>query len=97
MSEKPDVIVGKTGIVMNYRQAVSHIQPRFVILKFPGYSNRKEAAKLLSHTVAWETVTGKIIKGKITRIHGNSGAVCAHFKEGGLPGQSFGTAIKIVK
>ncbi|MHA1718096.1 MAG: 50S ribosomal protein L35ae [Promethearchaeota archaeon] len=96
MSE--DLIIGKKGYIVNYRQSKKIIHPRFSILQFPGIETRKDAAKkLLGHTVRWTTSSGKIIKGKITRVHGNNGAVCAHFKDGGLPGQAFGTKITIVK
>ena len=96
MSE--DIIIGKKGYIVSYRQSKKIIHPRFSVLKFDGIDSRKEAAKqLLGHTIAWETETGKLIKGKITRIHGNSGAVCANFKKGGLPGQAFGSFVKIIK
>lgn len=95
MSE--EILLGKTGWIVNYRQSKKIIHPRFAILSFPGIESRGEAGKLIGHTIAWETPTGKQIKGKITRIHGGNGAVCAHFTEGGLPGQAFGTQIKIVK
>lgn len=92
-----NILLGKLGWIVNFRQSKKIIHPRFVILNFQGFTNRKEAHKLLGHTVAWESSTGKLIKGKITRVHGNSGAVCAHFTDKGLPGQAFGTHIKIVK
>lgn len=96
MSE--DIVIGKKGYIVNYRQSKKIIHPRFSILQFPGIESRKDAAKkLLGHTIAWETETGKEKKGKITRLHGNNGAVCAHFKDGGLPGQAFGTFVKIIK
>jgi ribosomal protein L35AE/L33A len=95
MSE--EILLGKSGAIVNYRQSKKIIHPRFAVLSFPGITTRAAAYQLIGHTVAWETVTGKEIKGKITRVHGNSGAVCAHFKDGGLPGQAFGSLIKIVK
>ncbi len=93
-----EIILGKVGNIVNYRQSKKIIHPRFSILQFPGIDSKEEAAsKLLGHVVAWETSTGKMIKGKITRVHGRNGAVCAHFKDGGLPGQAFGSLIKIIK
>ncbi|MHA1611936.1 MAG: 50S ribosomal protein L35ae, partial [Promethearchaeota archaeon] len=90
------IAIGKKGYIVSYRQSKKIIHPRFTVLSFPGIENRKDAAKhLLGHTIAWETETGKLKKGKITRIHGNSGAVCANFKKGGLPGQAFGSFVKI--
>ena len=96
MSE--DIVLGKKGYIVSYRQSRNIIHPRFSVLTFPGIDNRKDAAKkLLGHTIAWETETGKLKVGKITRIHGNNGAVCANFKKGGLPGQAFGSFVKIIK
>jgi large subunit ribosomal protein L35Ae len=93
-----DIILGKKGWIVNYRQSKKIIHPRFAILQFPGITTRDDAVKkLLGHTISWETPSGKVIKGKITRIHGRNGAVAAHFKDGGLPGQAFGTPISIIK
>ncbi len=91
-------LLGKEGYIVNYRQSKKIIHPRFSILQFPGVETRQDAGRvLIGHTVAWQSPAGKLIKGKITRLHGKNGAVCAHFKNGGLPGQAFGTRIKIIK
>ena len=91
-------VVGKQGSIVNYRMSKKIIHPRFSILQFPDITTRQEAGRLLlGHTVAWTSPAGKILKGKITRVHGKNGAVCAHFKKGGLPGQAFGTKLKIIK
>jgi len=93
-----DIVIGLKGSIVNYRMSKKIIHPRFSILVFPGIETRTDAGKkLLGHTVNWTTSSGKIIKGKITRVHGNNGAVCAHFKDGGLPGQAFGSKVTIVK
>ena len=91
-------VLGLKGRIVNYRMSKKIIHTRFSILQFPGIDNPKDAGRLLKNrTVAWESPSGKLIKGKITRVHGGNGAVCAHFKHGGLPGQAFGTHVKIVK
>ena len=93
-----DVVIGKEGVVMNYRRSRHITHPKFCILKFPDINTRKEAARLLvGKTVAWKSETGKEMRGVITRPHGNSGAVRTHFKKAGLPGQALGTKIKIIK
>ena len=93
-----ELLIGKEGIVMNYRRSRHIIHPRFCILKFPEINTRKDASRdLVGRTVAWKTETGRQIRGVITRPHGNSGAVRTHFKKGGLPGQALGTKIKIIK
>ena len=91
-------VLGKYGSIVNYRMSKKIIHPRFSILQFPEINSRQDAGRLLlGHTVAWISPAGKIIRGKITRVHGKNGAVCAHFKKGGLPGQAFGTRIQIIK
>ena len=96
MSE--DIMIGKQLSIVNYRMSKKIIHPRFSILICDGITTRTDAGKkLLGHTVNWTTSSGKIMKGKITRVHGNNGAVCAHFKDGGLPGQAFGSKVTIVK
>ena len=93
-----EILIGREGYIVNYRMSKKIIHPRFSILQFPGIETREDAGReLLGHVVAWETPTGKSIRGKITRLHGRNGAVCAHFKDGGLPGQAFGTFIKIIR
>lgn len=97
-TEEIQNVIGKEGYIVNYRQSKKIIHPRFSILQFPEIDTRKDAGRLLlGHTVAWVSEAGKVLKGKITRVHGKNGAVCAHFKNGGLPGQAFGSKIKIVK
>ncbi|MHA1584190.1 MAG: 50S ribosomal protein L35ae [Promethearchaeota archaeon] len=98
MSTEINTVLGNEGYIVAYRQSKKIIHPRFSILQFPGIETREDAGRLLlNHTVAWTSPSGKFIKGKITRVHGRNGAVCAHFKNGGLPGQAFGTRIKIVR
>ena len=92
-----EILPGKQGYIVNYRRSRHIIRPRFVIIKFPDIKTRAEAQQLIGHQVGWETQTGRIIKGKITRLHGNLGSVAAHFTEGGLPGQAFGTFIYILR
>ena len=59
--------------------------------------NIQEANKLIGRTVVWSSSSGKEIKGKISRAHGNNGAVRAHFKKKGVPGQALGQRIMIIK
>lgn len=57
----------------------------------------KEAAKaIIGKTVSW-TAKGKkktTIKGKISALHGNKGAVRAIFEKG-MPGQSLGAQVDV--
>ena len=90
-------VLGMEGVISNYKQGRHTIHLKHCIIVFPNVKTRKEANKLCGRTVVWVSSTGKELKGIITRAHGNSGAVRAHFKKAGVPGQALGTKIKIIK
>ena len=90
-------ILGMQGTISNYKQGRHTIHLKHCIIVFPKIKNRKEANKLIGRTVVWISSTGKELKGTITRAHGNSGAIRAHFKKAGVPGQALGTSVKITK
>ena len=90
-------LLGLEGVISNYRRGRHTIHPKQCILIFPNIKTRKEANKLIGRTVIWTTPSGKDLKGLITRAHGNSGAVRAHFKKAGVPGQALGTRVRIIK
>ncbi len=90
-------LLGLEGVISNYRRGRHTIHPKHCILIFPNIETRKEANKLIGRTVIWTTPTGKDLRGLITRAHGNSGAVRAHFKKAGVPGQALGTKVRIIK
>jgi len=90
-------LLGLEGVISNYRRGRHTVHPKQCILIFPNIKTRKEANKLIGRIVIWTSPTGKDLRGLITRAHGNSGAVRAHFKKAGVPGQALGTKVKIVK
>ncbi|MFX1273799.1 MAG: 50S ribosomal protein L35ae [Promethearchaeota archaeon] len=90
-------LIGKEGVISNYRRGRHTIHQKYCIIVFQDITNRKNANKLVGKTVVWKSPTGKDLKGVITRAHGNNGAVRAHFKKAGVPGQALGTKIKIIK
>ena len=90
-------MLGMEGAISNYKRGRHTVHPKHCILVFPKINTRKDANKLVGRTVVWVSPTGKEMKGVITRAHGNSGAVRAHFKKAGLPGQALGTKIRITK
>lgn len=90
-------ILGMEGTISNYKRGRHTVHPKHCIIVFPNINTRKEANKLVGRTVVWTTSTGKDLRGVITRSHGNSGAVRAHFKKAGVPGQALGTKVKIIK
>ena len=96
MSNKLQVL-GMEGVISNYKRGRHTVHPKHCILIFENVKTRKEANTLIGRTVVWTSSTGKELKGVITRAHGNNGAVRAHFKKAGVPGQALGTKIKIIK
>ena len=90
-------LLGKEGVISNYKRGRHTVHQKHCILVFSGVNTRKDANKLIGRTVVWKTSTGKELKGKITRAHGNHGAVRAHFKKAGVPGQALGKKVKIIK
>ncbi|MFX0072191.1 MAG: 50S ribosomal protein L35ae [Candidatus Hermodarchaeota archaeon] len=90
-------ILGMEGVVSNYRRGRHTVHQKQCIIVFPQIKTKKEANKLVGRTLAWVSPTGKELKGVINRAHGNNGAVRAHFKKAGLPGQALGKKVKIIK
>ena len=82
------------GVLVNYRMAKHHQTPNQMVLKVKGVATKEKALQLVGKTVRWETPTKKTISGKVTSIHGNSGAVRVHFEKG-MPGQAVGTKVKV--
>ena len=90
-------LLGTEGVISNYRRGRHTVHPKQVILVFSNITTRKQANKIVGRTVVWTTPTGKELKGVINRAHGNNGAVRAHFKKAGVPGQALGQKVKIIK
>ena len=90
-------LLGMEGVISNYRRGRHTVHLKHCILVFPKITTRKEANKLIGRTVVWISPTGKELKGIISRAHGKKGAVRAHFKKAGVPGQALGKNVKIIK
>ncbi|MFX1478892.1 MAG: 50S ribosomal protein L35ae [Promethearchaeota archaeon] len=90
-------ILGMEGAISNYKRGRHTIYQKHCIIVFPNIKTRKAANKLIGRMVVWVSPTGKELKGVITRAHGNNGAVRAHFKKAGVPGQALGQKVKIIK
>jgi len=81
------------GIIVNFRRG-RHVQKdRQMVISVSGY-NKEKAKELVGKTVTWTSPAGKELKGKISALHGNKGAVRAIF-ETGMPGQAVGSKVKI--
>lgn len=81
------------AIVMHFRQGRHHVNPKQMILKVA--DNAEGAEKTIGKTISWSSPSGKVIKGKISALHGRNGNVRAIFSEKGLPGQALGQKVKV--
>lgn len=72
--------------IIQFRRGRHTIHERHFILDVSAKS-KEEAEKFIGKSVEWESSGGKIIRGKISALHGNKGLVRAIF-ERGLPGQA---------
>lgn len=82
------------GIIVNYRIGRHTQNTNQMIIKVNEINDKESAKKLIDKKVSWKTPSGKEMEGIIKNIHGNNGAVRAHFKIG-LPGQSIGKKVRI--
>jgi large subunit ribosomal protein L35Ae len=96
MSSNKLEILGMEGVISNYKRGRHTVHQKHCIIVFPKIKTTKEANLLIGRTVVWTSSTGKQMKGTITRSHGNNGAVRAHFKKAGVPGQALGTKVRII-
>ena len=80
--------------IVNFRGGRHTKYDNQMIIKISSVDDRKKASTLLGKKVSWKSPAGKEIAGKITNIHGNSGALRVAF-ERGMPGQSVGTKVVV--
>ncbi|AEH23800.1 50S ribosomal protein L35Ae [Pyrococcus yayanosii CH1] len=83
------------AVVLSYRRSKENQHNYHMIIKPLDINSREEAAKLIGRLVIWKSPSGKILKGKITRVHGTKGAVRVRFEKG-LPGQALGDYVEIL-
>lgn len=72
--------------IVQFRRSRHRIHERHYLIDVSAKS-REEAEKFIGKNMEWKSPAGKIIKGKISKAHGNKGLVIAIF-ESGLPGQA---------
>jgi ribosomal protein L35AE/L33A len=82
------------AVIANYRRG-RRTQNMHQLILYTG-KDKKQAKKLIGKTVSWQAPgkNKKVLKGKITSLHGNKGAVRA-LMETGIPGQALGQKVKI--
>ena len=81
------------GTIVNFRQGRHHQTDNQMIITVKD-SSKEKSKELVGKKVVWTSPAGKEIKGKISALHGNKGAVRSIFEKG-LPGQSVGNKVKI--
>lgn len=84
------------AIIVNFRSGRHTQTCNQAVIKVEGVANKEDAAKLVGKTVefACEGKAKKVLKGKVSAAHGNSGAIRALF-ETGLPGQAIGKKVSL--
>lgn len=80
--------------IIQFRRGRHTFKPRHFLIEIEGIKNKKDAEKFVDKEVQWKSPAGKIIKGKISGVHGNKGVVRAIFEKG-LPGQAITTGVDI--
>jgi large subunit ribosomal protein L35Ae len=82
--------------IVNFRMGRHHTTGNQAVISVPSVSSKEDAAKLVGKTVTYtcEGKDKKVITGKVSAAHGNSGAVRALFEKG-LPGQAIGKHVRI--
>lgn len=82
------------GVIASFRRGKRTQKMNQMILVVKGYENKDKSKELVNKTVIWKSPAGKEIKGKVSNVHGNKGAVRVIFEKG-MPGQSLGTKVVI--
>ena len=81
------------AVFVHFSMGRHHQNTHQVVLKVA--DTAEEAQKVVGKIASWTSPAGKVLKGKISALHGRRGAVRAIFAEAGLPGQALGQKIKI--
>lgn len=78
---------------MHFRQGRRNQNTHQMIIKIA--DSAEEAEKFIGKVVSWTSPAGKVLKGKISALHGRNGNVRAIFADKGLPGQAIGNKVQI--
>ena len=80
--------------IKNFRRGRRTQHTNQFVLVADSIDSKAKASALIGKKVDWKTTSGKTIKGTITRVHGNKGAVTARMEKG-LPGTAIGKKINV--
>lgn len=79
-----------TGIIVNYRIPYT----KEAIIRIPEIADKKQAAKLVGKKVVWKNRKKVKHYGKVTGLHGSSGAIRARFRIP-LPPESLAKPVEV--
>lgn len=82
------------GVLVNFRGSRRTKSDNQMVMKVDKFEDREKAKSLVGRTVVWKSPAGRVINGKITNIHGNSGCLRVAFEKG-MPGQSVSQKVSI--
>ena len=82
------------GTIVNFRGSRRVKRTNQMVVKIEGLDSKEKASQLVGKKAVWKTAGGKDMNGKITAVHGNSGALRIRF-DTGMPGQSIGKKVAI--
>ncbi len=82
------------AVIANFRRGRHTQTCNQMIIKLADVNNKDKAKELIGKTITWKSPAGKEIKGKVTKEHGNSGALRVLFEKG-MPGQSIGSSVEV--
>ena len=80
--------------VIQFRRGRHTVHERHFLIEIEGVDSKEKASKFIGKVVEWKSPADKVIKGKISNVHGNKGVVRAIFEKG-LPGQAITTEVEI--
>lgn len=80
--------------IKNFRRGRRTQHTNQFVLVADSVDTKTKASALMGKKVEWKSTAGKIIQGKVSRIHGNKGAVIARMQKG-LPGTAIGGKITV--
>ncbi|EGP84886.1 unnamed protein product [Zymoseptoria tritici ST99CH_1A5] len=103
MSESQGHRLYVKGKHLSYQRGKRNTNPDTSLIQIEGVENTKDATFYLGKRIAYvyrakKEIRGskiRVIWGKVTRTHGNSGVVRAQFRHN-LPAKSFGAMVRIM-
>lgn len=84
------------GTIISFRRGRHTISHNQMIIQVNKIDDKEKALGMVGKHLIWKSPAGKEIKGTISNVHGNKGALRAIFEKG-MPGQSVLSSVEIVE